>query len=176
MGLCSRPESTVHAKFTIVDHIIGEIILNVVISKNDRIHNLQKLVISLRLHEQRKFLESTLSFLTSRYLPPEAKKAIPTQTSPRIAGSAAILSHLISSNGGLKENLVVWLASNFGSTISSSIATKRAAFAALARDEGSPLSRFWHDHLLISLQKLFRESWKRLWSSSAISYTSSTLP
>lgn len=152
--------------------------MSVLTAQKGDIHHLQQLVISLHPHEQRKFLESALSYLTNRYLASGTTKETESHSkerSSKISGTAALLRHLISNNEGLKEDLVGWLAGNSGPAIGTSIAMKRASLAALAGDEGNLLRCVSHGHILTSRQRASRESWRRLWSSLGISCTSSIL-
>ncbi|KAK7531064.1 telomere length regulation protein-domain-containing protein [Phyllosticta citricarpa] len=115
------------------DHIVGEIISDLVRGPSSKPAQLQRLLQKTRAHEQRHFLFSTLDWISKKH--PGAQRASKMETEKEkkaLSGASALIAVLISSNDSMKDALVNWLSSE---NCVSSFLSRRAALAALQNDE-----------------------------------------
>ncbi|OCL15150.1 hypothetical protein AOQ84DRAFT_329877 [Glonium stellatum] len=98
--------------------------------------NSQTLLPKLAPHEQRQFLNSTISYITKQYfgLIPETKDELVLKPSKTISGAACFINGLISDNEFLKDHLVSLLTSSAGSDMDGSLAVRRSVIAAISND------------------------------------------
>ncbi|KAF2739279.1 hypothetical protein EJ04DRAFT_484876 [Polyplosphaeria fusca] len=115
---------------------------------------LSGILIKLKAHEQRKYLNAMLAFLASRYLTTivESQDDAPLPTSPTISGAASLLLCLLGGNEILKDHLVSNLTQSNTAALDDSLSLRRSAIAALAEDHDK-----LHDLLEKSI-KLFGDS------------------
>jgi telomere length regulation protein len=100
--------------------------------------NAQALLPKLAPHEQRQFLNSTISYISKQCLGliPETKDELVLKPSRTISGAARFINDLISENELLKDHIVSSLTSSAGSDMDGSLAVRRSVIAAISKDQG----------------------------------------
>ena len=93
---------------------------------------------SLKAHEQRKYLHSMISCITTKYLDSvvEGIKGIPLKPSIAISGAASLLHILIQSNELLQDHVVTTLVQSSTPGLDDSLPARRSVLAAIAQHEG----------------------------------------
>lgn len=99
--------------------------------------NARTLLPKLAPHEQRQFLNSTISYISKQCLGliPETKDELVLKPSGTISGAARFINDLISENGFLKDHIVSSLTSSAGSDMDGSLAVRRSVIAAISKDQ-----------------------------------------
>lgn len=92
----------------------------------------------LKTHEQRKYLNSVITVLTSKHLSiiSESREDSPLKPSNPISGAAAILCALIKNSDLLKDHVVTTLTKSALPALDDSLAGRRSVIAAIAQDDG----------------------------------------
>jgi telomere length regulation protein len=100
--------------------------------------NARPLLTKLAPHEQRQFLNSTISYISNQCLGliPETKDELVLKPSRTISGAARFINELISENEFLKDHIVSLLTSSAGSGMDGSLAVRRSIIAAISEDQG----------------------------------------
>jgi telomere length regulation protein len=92
----------------------------------------------LKPFEQRKYLNSLITFIVKRYFSSDIVHhdggLLPT--SKTISGAASLLHSLVKENEALKDHLASTLARSIIPSLDDSLAARRSVMAALAQDEG----------------------------------------
>lgn len=124
--------------------MVATIVTSMLVESPRHVPELQQLLQSLKTHEQRKFLLSTVAFVTKRYMTSlsfASKDAKAVTASKAVAGAAALLSVIVKANQeSMVEHLSAWLlqASN------APILTYRAVLTVLPDDEANKvLEQLW---------------------------------
>ncbi|KAK8162833.1 telomere length regulation protein-domain-containing protein [Phyllosticta citrichinensis] len=115
------------------EHIVGEIISDLVGGPSSKPTQLQRLLQKTRAHEKRQFLFSTLDWISKKH--PGAQRASKMETEKEqkaLGGASALIAVLISRSESMKDALVNWLSSE---NCVGSFLVRRAAIAALQTDE-----------------------------------------
>lgn len=115
-------------------HIIEDIHINLSFARPSLLRNLWKVIEKLRVSDQQRFLQTTLSMLDSKFLQTNRGDGDESAGKPSkaIGGSAALLRDLASNNDRLQDALVEWLTDDRSG---GSTKLRRAALAALQTDE-----------------------------------------
>ncbi|KAK7540773.1 telomere length regulation protein-domain-containing protein [Phyllosticta citribraziliensis] len=115
------------------EHIVGEIISDLVADPSSKSTQLQRLLQKTRAHEQRQFLFSTIDWISKKHLGAQRVSKMETEKEQRaLSGASALIAVLISSSNSMKDALVNWLSSE---NCVGSFLVRRAAIAALQTDE-----------------------------------------
>ena len=101
---------------------------------------LHSLLSQLPAHEQRNFLYALLRITGKQYFSPDKVSAGESwwhEDGDVVSGAAALLHGVIGDSAPLKESLVSWLTSTWGGGVGEPVGIRRAAIAAISRDEGT---------------------------------------
>ena len=92
----------------------------------------------MKIHEQRKYLNSMIIVLTSKYLSTisESREDSPLKASNPISGAAAILCAITKNSDLLKDHIVTALTKSALPALDDSLAARRSIVAAIAQDDG----------------------------------------
>lgn len=124
---------------TSVDVLVDELLLTLVLEEKDSMPKLKKLVQSLHTYEQRSFLKSVLwsvSKMSEAAIDQLWNSTSLEETSPEIAGFAALLHSTTSDNEILLDFLVELLMKLESSPLIGSDILQRVVLACIANDEG----------------------------------------
>lgn len=112
-----------------------EILKAFIFSEEANIEAIPAWLKTIQMHEQRRFLGATTSFLNEILQPYDHGSTTVYQTSQDVSAAAALLHHLIRDNNFLKDYLVSWLSNSSNQMATVSIRLIRAAISALQQDE-----------------------------------------
>ena len=108
------------------------------IVKDETSQILEIFLTKMKIHEQRKYLNSVITVLTSRYLSTisEAREDSPLESLNPISGAAAILCAITKNSDLLKDHIVTALTKSALPALDDSLAARRSVIAAIAQDDG----------------------------------------
>ncbi|KAH7123780.1 telomere length regulation protein-domain-containing protein [Dendryphion nanum] len=117
------------------DHIVSSILRNLL--KGESTTNLEVLLSKLKAHEQRKYLNSMISFITSTYFSStvQIKDDTPLRKSDKISGASRLVHNLIKRNEILQDHIVDSLTQSPLKALEDSIEARRSVIAAIAQEE-----------------------------------------
>lgn len=127
----------------ILDRIIASIIA--VLLDTGSIAPVAQFLSKLAAHDQRQFLNSTITFFSTRYFNTVAdeKKDVPLKSQLTISGVAHVIHELIRNNDLLKSHIVALLTNSTISALDDSLFARRSLVASIANDEG----KYFHSTL-----------------------------
>jgi len=102
------------------------------------IEDLTSLISQLKTFEQRKYMNSFVTFIAKQYFAAEvtSKEDAPIPSSKAVSAAAALIYALIKESDVLKEHLVSSLTRSTIPALDDSLSARRSIIAALAKDEG----------------------------------------
>lgn len=137
--VCHELYSVYGYLLTPLDVLIDELLFALVLEEKDSMPKLKNLVKSLHAYEQKSFLKSILrsvAKMSDAAIDQPWNLTSLENSSPEIAGSAAVLQDLLSNNEFLLDYLVELLINLESSPLIGSNTIQRAAVACIAKDEG----------------------------------------
>jgi telomere length regulation protein len=98
----------------------------------------------MKTFEQRKYLNSIITFLAEHYFNAkvEIKEDAPLKPSATVSAAAALVHSLVKDNETLKESLLSALTNSSIPALGDSLFARRSVIAAVAQDEGKCYSAF----------------------------------
>ncbi|KAF2270643.1 hypothetical protein CC78DRAFT_611526 [Lojkania enalia] len=117
------------------DHVVAAIINSLI--EDDSIEPLKKFLPKMKFHEQRKYLNSILSFVTKKSFGWRADpmEDVPLVDSTIVSAGANLIHTIIKDNEPLKDHLVSALTHSNTPGLDDSLTTRRSIVAALALDD-----------------------------------------
>jgi telomere length regulation protein len=115
-----------------------------VILQSDSSARFAAFMLRMKTFEQRKYLNSVITFLVEKYFiaKMEVKEDTPIKPSTTVSAAAALVHSLVKDSETLKESLLSALTKSSIPALGDSLFARRSVIAAVAQDEGKCCSAF----------------------------------
>ncbi|KAF1999545.1 hypothetical protein P154DRAFT_620965 [Amniculicola lignicola CBS 123094] len=141
-----------------LDCVVGSIVE--ILIEHDSQNLFATYLTKLKAHEQRKYLNSTVTYTTKKYIGSNVgfNKTLPPETPSSVSALAALFNSLVKDNDLLKDHLVTSLINSSIPALDDSLYARRSAISAVAQDDDQ-------------LQNLLEKSLKLFGDSFYVSHT-----